>query len=110
MEISLLSPARISIDGDCVMTTREEHDNAMDAIHEELVSLGDELVDQGYSFDLIRLSMLMLVFQVLVHQKGKDDAWRDIKQLADNYFGGLSPEEEALIRRGDDPFNKAKRN
>jgi hypothetical protein len=52
----------------------------------------------------------MLVFQVLVHQKGKDDAWRDIKQLADNYFGGLSPEEEALIRRGDDPFNKAKRN
>jgi hypothetical protein len=30
------------------------------------------------------LSMLMFVFEVLVHQKGKDSAWQDIKQLADD--------------------------
>jgi hypothetical protein len=88
-------------------TTREEHDKAMEAISEELASLGDELVDQGYSFDLVWLSMLMFVFEVLVHQKGKNAAWLEIKRLADNYFGGLSPEEEALIRRRNDPADKA---
>jgi hypothetical protein len=31
---------------------------------------------------------LCFVFEVLVHQKGKDSAWQDIKQLADDYFGG----------------------
>ena len=87
-------------------TTRKEHDEAMDAISKELASFGDELVDGGYSFDLVWLSMLMFVFEVLVHQKGKKDAWLEIKRLADDYFGGLSPEEEALIRRGNDPANR----
>jgi hypothetical protein len=57
-------------------TTREEHDKAMDAIHAELVTVGDRLVDQGHSFDLIWLSMLMLVFQVLVHGQRRGTASR----------------------------------
>lgn len=81
-------------------------EEAMDAIKSELASLADSLSDLGYPFHLVWLSMLMFVFEVLVHQKGKDSAWQDIKQLADDYFGGLSPEEEALIRRGNDPANK----
>ena len=68
----------------------------------ELKVCNDELA----VIHLVWLSMLMFVFEVLVHQKGKDSAWQDIKQLADDYFGGLSPEEEALIRRGNDPANK----
>jgi hypothetical protein len=86
--------------------TRKEHDEAMDALSKEWATLGDDLVDRGYPFDLVWLSMLMFVFEALVHLKGKDDAWQDIRRLADNYFGGLSSEEEALIRRGNDPANK----
>jgi len=48
----------------------------------------------------------MFVLEVLVQKKGKKDAWLEIKRLADDYFGGLSPEEEALIRRGNDPANR----
>jgi hypothetical protein len=51
--------------------TREEHDEAMDAIGDELVAVGDRLIDQGYSFDLVWLCMLALVFQALVHKKAK---------------------------------------
>jgi hypothetical protein len=87
-------------------TTREEHDKAMDAIHAELVTVGDRLVDQGHSFDLIWLSMLMMVFQVLVHQKGKDAGRQVVKEIAEDYFGHLSLEDEALIQRGSDPFKK----
>jgi hypothetical protein len=86
--------------------TPEEHDEAIDAISREVASFGDELVDGGYPFDLVWLSMLMFVFQTLVRKKGKDVARQDIKELADSYFDGLSPEEEALIRRGSDPANK----
>src|SRR5262245_59353411 len=85
---------------------REEYDKALDALSKEWATFGDRLVDRCYPFHLVWLSMLMFVFEVLVHQKGKDSAWQDIKQLADDYFGGLSPEEEALIRRGNDPANK----
>jgi hypothetical protein len=82
------------------MMMREEYDKALDALSKEWATFGDRLVDRGYPSHLVWLSMLMFVFEVLVHQKGKDSAWQDIKQLADDYFGGLSPEEEALIRRG----------
>ncbi len=86
------------------MMMREEYDKALDALSKEWATFGDRLVDRGYPSHLVWLSMLMFVFEVLVHQKGKDSAWQDIKQLADDYFGGLSPEEEALIRRGNNPL------
>jgi hypothetical protein len=86
------------------MMMREEYDKALDALSKEWATFGDRLVDRGYPSHLVWLSMLMFVFEVLVHQKGKDSAWQDIKQLADDYFGGLSPEGEALIRRGNNPL------
>jgi hypothetical protein len=87
--------------------TREEHDKAMDALGAEWAECADSLVDRGYSFDLVWVSMLMFVFQVMVHQRGKDTAWKEAKELVDKYFRDLSLEEEALIRRGSDPTKKA---
>jgi hypothetical protein len=80
--------------------TREGHDRAMDVISGELAVVGDRLIDQGYSFDLIWMSMLMMVFQALVYRKGRDGGRQDARQLVENYFGGLSGEEEGAIRRG----------
>jgi hypothetical protein len=75
--------------------TREKHDRAMDAISGELATVGDRLIDKGYSFDLIWMSMLMMVFQALVYRKGRDAGRQDARQLVENYFGGLSDEEVA---------------
>jgi hypothetical protein len=87
------------------MMMREEHDKALDALSKQWATFGDRLVDRGYPSHL-RMAFHAAYVRVrsLVHQKGKDSAWQDIKQLADDYFGGLSPEEEAFIRRGNNPL------
>jgi hypothetical protein len=56
------------------MMMREEYDKALDALSKEWATFGDRLVDRGYPSHLVWLSMLMFVFEVLVHQKGKDSA------------------------------------
>jgi hypothetical protein len=57
----------------------------------------DTPLDRGYPSHLVWLSRLMFVFEVLVHQKGNDSAWQDIKQLADDYFGGFRPKRRLLF-------------
>jgi hypothetical protein len=79
------------------MMMREEYDKALDALSKEWATFGDRLVDRGYPSHLVWLSMLMFVFEVLVHQKGNDSAWQDIKQLADDYFGGFRPKRRLLF-------------
>jgi hypothetical protein len=63
--------------------------------------------DNGYSYDLIWLTMLFFICDVLIRKKGKDGAQQDIRRLTDSYFAGLSVEDQAIIQRGvNDPATR----
>jgi hypothetical protein len=56
------------------MTREEELDQAVAAVTDEHVEVGDRLIDQGYTFNLIWKTMLELVFRatVLIELNGED--------------------------------------
>src|SRR5260370_9021166 len=56
------------------MTREEKLDQAVAAVTDELVEVGDRLIDQGYTFNLIWKTMLELVFRatVLIELNGED--------------------------------------